>query len=141
VIHLERTRFGTIELPEAASILLPKGLIGFANEQRFVIIERAKGPIAFLQSVNTPELSLPVINAALLTPPYPELAREELAAMINARPENIAILVVLAVSPDSGKLMANLLAPIIVDAETRSGAQIILDPNHYSANAPIAKAA
>ena len=36
---LENTRFGRVEVPDEVTLHMPAGLIGFAGETRFVLIE------------------------------------------------------------------------------------------------------
>jgi flagellar assembly factor FliW len=138
MIRLENTRFGSIDIEDKTQIAFPRGLIGFSSETRFVLIERDKGAIAYLQSLVNPAISLPVIDAALLQPSYPLNGPEEIAkaAGIDDVADMLA-LVVLAVDPVDGRLRANLLAPIVIDASTRVGAQIILDADKYGPNIPI----
>jgi flagellar assembly factor FliW len=134
MIHLSNTRFGNISFEDSAAIEFPRGIIGFSEETRFAILERENGPIAYLQSLKNPKLALPILDASLLQPDYPDGSKEELAAMVNSTVENLAILVVVHVDKADGSLRANLLAPIVVDSEARKAWQIILDPEKYTAN-------
>jgi flagellar assembly factor FliW len=134
MIHLSNTRFGNISFEDSAAIEFPRGIIGFSEETRFAILERENGPIAYLQSLKNPKLALPILDASLLQPDYPDGSKEELAAMVNATVENLAILVVVHVDKSDRSLRANLLAPIVVDSEARKAWQIILDPEKYTAN-------
>lgn len=130
MIRLEKTRFGTITLDESTQIRFARGLVGFSSENRFALLERERGPIAYLQSLNTPSLALPVIDARHLQPAYPD-ASDDLAAKAGIGAEDSLVLVVLAIDPLDGTLRANLLAPLVIDAKNRNGAQIILDPEKY----------
>lgn len=137
MIHLSNTRFGNISIENSAAIEFPRGIIGFSDETQFAILERAKGPIAYLQSLKNPKLALPILDANMLKPDYPDSSRAEMANAVNAKEENLAILVVVHVDKLDGTLRANLLAPIVVDSETRKAWQVILDPEKYTANAAL----
>lgn len=137
MIHLNSTRFGDISIEDSAEIIFPKGLIGFSGETRFAILERARGPIAYLQSLTSPHLALPVIDASIVRPHYPHISIEQLAAIAGIERTNIAVLVVVAVNPADKSLRANLLAPIVVDVDSRTGNQIILEGTSYKANTPL----
>jgi flagellar assembly factor FliW len=126
-----------LSVPAASTIRLPQGLIGFSHETEFVIIERTKGPVAFLQSLRTPELALPILDASFIRPEYPSVPLEDIARLAGANPANTAILVVVAVAAPDPSLRANLLAPIVIDSVTRSGAQVILAGTEYGASVPI----
>ena len=133
MIHLTNTRFGNISIEDSAAIEFPRGIIGFSEETQFAILERANGPIAYLQSLRNPKRALPILDASLLKPDYPEGSRMELANTVGTNVDNLAILVVVHVDKTDGSLRANLLAPIVVDSEGRKAWQIILDPEKYSA--------
>lgn len=137
MIHLSSTRFGDISLEDSAEIQFPSGLIGFSRENRFAILERTKGPIAYLQSLTTPRLALPVVDASILRPEYPAMSPEELAALTGIAPESTALLVVVAVDPFDTQLRANLLAPIVINVESRTGKQLIFEGTSYGASVPI----
>jgi len=137
MIHLNCTRFGDITIDESAEIRFPNGLVGFASETRFAIIERSQGPIAYLQSLTTPRLALPVIDASVMRPRYPSMSQEQLAAIAGVDADNMAVLIVVAINPIDKGLRANLLAPIIIDVESRTAHQIILEGTSYTANTPI----
>ncbi len=137
MIHLSGTRFGEISLEDSAAISFPNGIIGFSTETRFALLERPNGPIAYLQSLASPRLALPVIDASILRPAYPTLTADEMAALSGARAEHMAVLVVVAVDPVGAELRANLLAPVVIDVESRVGKQIILEGTSYGSSTPI----
>jgi len=137
MIVVPNTRFGEVQFDADAELTFPQGLIGFAAETRFALVERVGGTVAYLQSLRTPRLALPVLDGCLLSPAYPNEGMASLAARIDARPEDLLALVVIAVSPDDGGLRANLLAPLLIDASTRRGRQFILDPDLYGASVPL----
>ena len=137
MIHLSNTRFGDISVEETSAITFPRGIIGFSEEVRFSIVERENGAIAYLQSLKNPRLALPIIDASLLAPTYPDGPREDLANLVGIDATSMVVLVVVHVNPEDKRLRANLLAPIVVDVENRKAWQVILDPETYGANVPI----
>ena len=69
-----------------------------------------------------------MFGTAYPDPNAPALASE---AGLGDVPE-IAVLVAVAQKPGDDRLYANLLAPIVVDAQSRRAAQVVLDPERYS---------
>jgi flagellar assembly factor FliW len=137
VIRLICTRFGDIEVDEAKAIVFPRGLIGFPDARRYVLLyPGGRGKVAWLQSLEVTGLAFPVVDGAMLGPDYPQPGAALLAQDAGIGATDLAILVVVAVQKGVG-LIANMLAPLVVDLETRSGAQIVLDPQRYSASAPL----
>ncbi len=135
---IEGTRFGTIEIENEAAITLPAGMIGFANDTRFVLLEPKEGrATGWLQSIDNPELAFPVINATHLAPEYPPQTLKDSARNAGVQDDEIAVLVVVVARRNAPKLVANLLAPIVIGANSRTGAQIVLDHRQYSASAPL----
>jgi flagellar assembly factor FliW len=136
-MRIAGTRFGEIELEDSKAIVFPRGLIGFPEARRYVLLQpSAPGRVGWLQSIDSPELAFPVIDGGNLGDAYPHPAPAKLAHEAGLGETELAVLVVVAA--EKGKrLVANLLAPLVVDLESRSGAQVVLDPKQYSAAAPL----
>lgn len=132
---LENTRFGNLTYDESTIITFPDGVIGFPKDNRFILIERAKGPVSYLQSVDSAWLALPVLDGSAIMPSYPNMPVDKVAALVGARPEGLAVMVVVTVV--AGALRANLLAPILIDADRRIAKQFVLDDSQYSASTAI----
>jgi flagellar assembly factor FliW len=140
-MQLAGTRFGDIELDDCKAIVFPRGLVGFPEARRYVLLEPREGHglVAWLQSLDVPELAFPVIDGARIGSPYPEPPAAQLAHEAGLGASELAVLVVVTVRKGRG-LAANLLAPLVIDLESRSGAQVVLDPRRYSATVPLAGA-
>lgn len=140
MIRIEGTRFGDIELDDTRTIVFTRGLVGFPDAKRYVLLEpQSRGRVAWLQSLQSPELAFPVVDGASLPAGYPDPPPSQLAHDAGLGASELAVLIVVAVRKGQG-LVANLLAPLIVDLETRSGAQVVLDPRKYSAAVPLVAA-
>jgi len=138
VIRLVGTRFGEIEVDESRAVAFPRGLIGFAEARRFALLEpRGRTSVAWLQSLDAPELAFPVMDGSSFGQGYPEPTPTQLAHDAGlATTGDVAVLVVVAARNRTG-LVANLLAPLVIDLENRVGAQVVLDYRRYSAAAPV----
>lgn len=134
-MKIETTRFGAVECQDHQAVTFPNGLIGFHEERDFVLIAHAQSEtIAWLQSRRTPELAFPVVSAHAFAPDYPDVSVHESAqrAKVDGGVDTYAMLVILS-APRGQPATVNLLAPLIVNADTRTGAQIILENTRYSA--------
>jgi len=141
-MQLEGTRFGQIEIENARVITLSNGIIGFPNEKRFVLLKSTpETAVSWLQSLTTPSLAFPVIDGGAILPSYTSADFVELAKQVSLDPKDLSVLVIVVARKDEPRLMANLLAPIVVDATSGKGAQVVLDTKHYSTAVPIARAA
>jgi flagellar assembly factor FliW len=138
-MQLTGTRFGQIEVDDARVITLNTGLIGFPGETRFVLLKPAKGQtVSWLQSLTTPELAFPVVDGGSIAGGYATNSVKDVAKQAAINTQDLSVLVIVATRSGEQRLIANLLAPIVVDAQSRQGAQVVLDADRYSAATPIA---
>ena len=139
-MNFKSDNFGNIDIDEKDLIDFPAGMIGFSNENKFLLIrQRESSPIAWLQSATNPGLAFPVISLEALAVEYGEETMRDaaLAAGIESEPETWSIMLVFAAPGRDVPPTVNLVAPIIVDSETRTGAQVLLDGTKYTACEPL----
>jgi flagellar assembly factor FliW len=128
------SRFGNISASADDLIRFPGGIIGFREERAFVLIPHGTSTlIGWLQSTSTPELAFPVVSAHGLVDEYPdvEIAKAADRAGIGGAEDELAVLAVMT-APLQQPATVNLLAPIIVNATTRTGAQVFLEGSRFS---------
>ncbi len=131
------TRFGEIELDDAKIIVFAGGLIGFPHAKRYVLLDSSEaGQVGWLQSLDVPALAFPVVDGTAIDASYPQPPAEQLAKEAGFGTDDLAVLVIVA-APKGKGLFANLLAPLVVDLTSRTGAQVVLDPRKYAAAVPL----
>jgi flagellar assembly factor FliW len=133
-MNIASQRFGALEVEEDQVLEFSSGVIGFPNERDFVLVpHNATGFLAWLQSVKTPTLALPVVSAHAFGTKYPDVDMEQTItdAELGGTAEDVALMVVLC-APQGAPATVNLLAPIIVNAATRRGAQVILEGSRFT---------
>jgi len=133
-MQINSQRFGVVDLDDDAVLKFPEGIIGFPREQLFALIpHQGSSYLAWLQSVTQPELAFPVVSAHYFSDTYPDIPVSPAAhaAGIQGAEDDFAVLVVLC-APIGQPATVNLLAPIVVNSETRTGAQVILDGSRFS---------
>jgi flagellar assembly factor FliW len=134
---LVKTRhFGEVDLDESKVITFEDGIIGFEDCKRYTILynneEGGNSTISWLQSLDTPELALPVISPLSVLADYNPIVEDEvLQPLGNLTEENIIILLTLSVPSDITKMSANLKAPLVINADTKKGCQIIAENPDY----------
>jgi flagellar assembly factor FliW len=123
------TRFGTIEFDGDEVLQIEGGLVGLSELQQFVLFEAKPGsPFSWLQSLDDPSM------AFLVTEPGRYVADYE--AEVSRRCGEIMDAVVLATAtvpagrPNDTTL--NLSGPIVLDAGTRRGKQMVLEDAAYT---------
>ena len=133
-MNITSQRFGALEIDEDQVLRFPQGVIGFPQEHEFVLVpHNATGFLAWLQSTKTPALALPVVSAHAFGAKYPDVSIDQAIADANlgGEADDLALMVVLC-APQGQPATVNLLAPIIVNAATRRGAQVILEGSRFS---------
>jgi flagellar assembly factor FliW len=126
-------RFGEIEIEPREVLHFPVGIAGFPDERAFILVRtRETGHIAWLQSARTPTLALPLVSAHAFGSAYPDVAFVPIAekAGLGSNLEDMAMMVVLS-APQGQPATVNLLAPIVVNTETRVGGQIFLEGTSF----------
>lgn len=127
--------FGELELPEEKLITFERGLIGLGDYTQFTLLydrEKENSNISWLQSTQEQSFALPVIQPALIKEDYnPTLEDELLEPLGELTEENLAVFVTLSVPENIEQMTVNLKAPLIINADTRKGAQIIADNPDY----------
>ncbi len=111
----ESSRFGTVQVPLAAVIEFPLGLIGLGG-LRYALLERNPGSgFLWLHSLEDPALALPVVDPRRFFAPFTlELGTED-RERIGAEDTGAAQLyVTVRTAPDPADIVVNLRAPLIV---------------------------
>jgi flagellar assembly factor FliW len=136
-IVIRSRRFGIYEVPASRVITFAAGLIGFPDLHRFALLEtaRPRSPFRFLISVDLPEIAFVVCNPQEFWPDY----AAEVPAPGDPHGE-LAVLVMVTVPANPHDMTANLMAPLVIDSESRRGAQIVIDTGRYSTRHPLLSA-
>ena len=127
--------FGEVNLPEEKIITLDRGLIGLEEYKKFTILydcDKEESNISWFQSVEEPTLALPIIKPWLVKEDYNPIVEDELLNHIGElTEENLVILLTMTVPEDITQMSVNLKAPIVINADTRKGAQLIVENQDY----------
>ncbi len=134
-----RTRhWGVVDVAEDRVVHFPEGIPGFPNSRRFALLGEPGGLFLWLQSVDEPEVALPVADPFSLFGGYEvPLDQEDVEALSVASPQEVAVLVVVTVRSDPLEATANLAAPILVNTTRRLGRQKVLADSAYSVRHPL----
>lgn len=139
VTTIEFPRFGLCTFAESEVISFPWGLPGFERLRRFLVlsVDGQEGFI-WLQSIEDPKVALPLTDPWSLfddyEAPLPHYAK---VALGLEQPDGFCILCVCVVGKDAQEMTINLLAPIVINLETRAGRQVALENQRYSVRTPI----
>ena len=135
---IESRRFGEIEIDENKIISFPQGLPGLEDTKRFTLIRHDKThPINWLQAVNAPYISLPVIEPFLVVPDYEFNVSDADTAELSVNQRGDLHIVNVVVIPEKIENMTiNLAAPVLINARMNLGKQIVFDRKNYQVRYP-----
>lgn len=134
--------FGEVEVDDEKIITFPNGIIGFPELNHFAMMHNADRPDAkasWLVSVEEPGFALPVIDPLVIMDSYNPMVNDDLLVPLGDL-ETADYLVLTTISVPKGNpkgVTANMKAPIIINAVTKKGTQIIVDGDEYQIKLPI----
>jgi len=128
--------FGEVDLDDNKIIYFENGIFGFEDFKRYTLLydeeEEKKPDISWLQSLDEPNLAIPVVNPFVVKTDFnPEVEDELLKPLGDVTEENIIVLVSVTVPAVIENMTANLKAPFIINSDERKGAQIIVENADY----------
>lgn len=134
--------FGDVDIAQEKIIRFENGLMGFEEFKEYTILfdsEKDAGKtIMWLQSLEEQALAIPVVDPMLITEKYDPIVEDELLSAVGEiKEDDMLILVTLTVPGDITKMTANYKAPIIINAGTLKGVQLIAENEDYLVKHPV----
>lgn len=131
-------RFGECTYAEAEVIRFPWGLPGFATLHRFLVISvDEEQAYIWLQSLDDTNIAIPICDPWSVFDDYeatlPQYAKQSLGI---ERADTFCVMCVLVARP-AQETTINLLAPIVINLETRIGRQVTLENQRYLVRTPV----
>lgn len=132
-MNIKTKRFGEIDIDPKSKIHFPSGLLGFAKEHDYVLLDPNKmSPLKWLQSVDDPDLAFVVTDPLIFKPDYEiRVFENDLAELDVEDPSTVVQLVIVTVPRDPAKMTANLKGPLLINTANNKARQIVLDDPKY----------
>ena len=138
-MHVQTTRFGTVEVGNDRLLDFPAGLLGFSSYTRFALLQPDEDGIFYwLQSVDSPELAFVVTDPARWCDEYEATIRNEHMDVLDLDAVGDARVFVIVNKYDE-TLTANLQGPLVVNLRNRRGMQIVLSDQRWTTRWEIAR--
>jgi flagellar assembly factor FliW len=131
---IETKHFGALEIQEDRVLTFNQGLFAFEARKRYILLENEdpENPLWWLQSLDDPNLVFVLINPFLFKHDYEfDLSDEDVEELGIQKSEEVVVFC-LVIPEDVKKMTANLLAPLIINAASKKGKQIVLLHKNYS---------
>ena len=129
---IQTVRFGELDYREEDVVHLPEGLVGMPDLCRWLVLEMGQDiPMKWFQSLDRGDFGFPVSQPAFFTDTYDvDIPASSASILKGEEGEWIAILIITTVQDGGTKITGNLLAPLVINVDTRQGIQLVMtDPN------------
>jgi flagellar assembly factor FliW len=133
--RLLTTRFGTIEIDEELVITLSEGVIGFEACRQFIVIHSDdETAFRWLQSLDEPAIAFPVVEPCDFRPDYAPTISDSDASLLGLNATTPALVLSIVTIPKNNPrdMTANLLGPLVINALTRQGKQVIIQDEEFT---------
>jgi len=127
-------RFGEIDYRENEVILVPKGILGFSQLTRYVVLQDERfAPFKWLQSTEDPNVAFVIMDPREFFPGYKlDINEKELEELDYANFSDLIVYVIVTVSQDASHASADLLGPVVVNPKKRLGKQAVVPNTPYT---------
>ena len=131
--NFRTVRFGELDYRNEDVIHLPEGLVGMPQLRNWLILEMGDDvPMKWFQSLDRGDFGFPVSQAYLFHDDYEfALSVPTRTRLGNQHQDDIATLIITTIHAGGDKVTGNLLAPLVIDTETRRGVQLTLEDASY----------
>lgn len=132
---------GTIEYNEEDIITFKKGLPGFEDLRKFILVPFQDNEVfSILMSIEDMEVGIPVISPFNVDEAYEfKLSDEKIKELSVNSPEDVMVLNAVTLNSNIKNITVNMKAPIIVNIKGKIGEQIILNNDKYMIKEPLFK--
>ena len=134
---VETSRFGPVEIDDRLAITFPNGILGFPSCKDYVLIQPSEESYFYwLHATEDPELAFIVTDPSYFVPTYRVPLRSEQMQDLALNSLDEAQVFVI-VNKRGEALTGNLQGPLVVNAATRTGTQLVLSDRRYTTRVPL----
>lgn len=128
------SRFGEIDFEEKDLLFLPKGVLGFSQLSKYVIVEGEEYiPFKWLQSVEDPGTAFVIVDPVLFFPNYKlEVHEKELEELNFQERKELITYVVVTVPSEPSQMSADLLGPLVINSKKGIAKQVVMPNSPYT---------
>ncbi len=128
------TRFGEIDFKETEVLNFPKGIMGFSQLARYVILDRKDfTPFKWIQSVEDPNVTFVILDPVQFFPNFKlEINEKELEELNYTNSRDLVVYVIVNIPHDVSLSSADLLGPLVINQKKRLGKQAVMPESPYT---------
>ena len=134
---IQTSRFGQLEVDPERLITFDNGLLGFAQQREYALIQTGEGSgFYWLQSVDTPDLAFVVCDPRLFVSDYQVPVKlEDLQSLAMTDADKGQVFVI--VNKVGDLLTGNFQGPLVVKTVNRHPKKFVLSDKRYSTRHPL----
>jgi flagellar assembly factor FliW len=133
MLKVESSGMGTVEIEEDQILFFHRGLPGFHDYNRFVLLSVVDMPFSYLQSLDNESLAFVVADPFSFYPSYEfDLSDSDLEELQVKTSEDLQVYGIITLTDNVDMATMNLVAPVVLNVEKKLGKQIILAASTYT---------
>jgi|GEM_PF-774555 len=132
--NFETVRFGKLAYHAEDIIHFPEGLVGMPDLRDWLVLEMGDDlPMKWFQSLDRGDFGFPVSQPAFFADTYDLTIPPEVSHILRGREgEWLAIMIITTIHADGTRITGNMLAPLVVNVDTRQGLQLVMNDEGLS---------
>ncbi|MGB3259856.1 flagellar assembly protein FliW [Paenisporosarcina sp.] len=140
-MKIQTTRFGELEIADSSVITFNKGIPGFEESKKYVLIpadESGETPFFFLQSIDIEELSFFLVDPFMFFKEYEIKLGDQMVERLELEsPADALVLTTVTANGELTDATTNLKAPLVINNNKQLGMQVVLDNKDYLIKQPL----
>jgi flagellar assembly factor FliW len=131
---LQTKYFGQLNVKEDRIVSFKRGLPGFEDVKKFVLIDNEEegSPFKWIQGIDEPKPAFVIIDPFAIRKDYEINLKDEILKELGIKEAaTVSIYCIVVVPDDISKMTANLQAPLVINNANNTGRQVILDTDRY----------
>lgn len=131
-MKLQTKNFGEIDVKDSEIITFKNGIPGFLDKKKFTLITNFENEsFCWLQSIDDTDLTFVLLDMGKIMPEYdPKINANEIAELGEVK-NNLLIYNVVVIPDSVENMTVNLKAPIVINKDTLTGKQVIVNNDDY----------
>lgn len=123
-------RFGELEIENTRVITFPKGILGFEENKKFVLLpvdEKGETPFFFLQSTESKEVEFFLLDTLSFFKEFEIKLEDAVVEKLEIElPQDVLVLTTITVRGSIKDATTNLKAPLVINQNKQLGMQVLL---------------
>jgi flagellar assembly factor FliW len=140
-MKIQTIRFGELEIADSSVITFNKGIPGFEESKKYVLIpadDKEETPFFFLQSIDNEEVNFFLVDPFSFFKEYDIKLKDQMVEKLELEsPTDAIVLTTVTAKGEIKDATTNLKAPLIINNNKQLGMQIVLDNKDYMIKQPL----